>query len=140
MKTIVRELTLPMALELAANLDTLDRAEIGIVYSDLDRWALDRCTLPGMAWALMEDGQVILAGGVVSNASKGTLWMAGRPGWRRHAKHAVRIWRAIRAAGAYERFECRCAEDNHTAQRFVERMGFERLGARAGLVSYGVSA
>lgn len=136
----MRELTLPMALELAANLDARDRAEISLAYSDLERWAHDRCTLPGIAWALIQGGQVILAGGVVSNACKGTLWMAGREGWRRHAKHAVRIWRAIRAAGVYERFECQCAEDNDIAQRFAERMGFERLGARAGLVNYGVNA
>jgi hypothetical protein len=97
----VRELTLPMALELAANLGARDRMEILRMYPDLDRWALERCTLPGNAWALIEDGQVIVAGGIVDQGTKGTLWLAGRTGWRRSVKHAVRIWRAIRESGLY---------------------------------------
>jgi hypothetical protein len=140
MSATVRELTLPMALELAANLDARDREEIMRTYQDLDRWALDRCTLPGMAWALIDDGEVVFACGVVSSGSKGTMWIAGRAGWRRHIKHVLRIWREIRAAGVYGHFECQCAEDNPIAQRFAERIGFERVGARHGLVDYRAAA
>lgn len=137
---IVRELTLPMALELAANLGARDRMEILRMYPDLDRWALERCTLPGNAWALIEDGQVIAAGGIVDQGAKGTLWLAGRTGWRRSVKHAVRIWRAIRDSGLYQRFECQCAEDNSVAQRFAERMGFEREAVRNGLIEFRMAA
>lgn len=136
----VRELTLPMALELAANLDNRDRMEILRVYPDLDRWALERCTLPGNAWALIEEGQVMVAGGIVDQGTKGTLWLAGRTGWRRRVKHAVRIWRAIRESRLYQRLECQCTEDNPVAQRFAERLGFQREGVRNGLVDFGMAA
>jgi hypothetical protein len=75
----VRELTLPMALELAANLGARDRMEILRAYPDLDSWALDRCTLPGNAWALIEDGQVMLAGGIVDKAPKARCGSPGAP-------------------------------------------------------------
>lgn len=140
MSVTVRELTLPVALELAANLDARDRDEILRMYPDLERWALDRCTLPGMAWALIAHGEVVFACGVVSNGPKGTMWIAGRPGWRRHAKHALRICREVMQAGVYEYFECQCAADNPTAQHFAERIGFERVGARHGLIDYRVAA
>jgi hypothetical protein len=112
-KATVRELTLPMALELAANLDARDRRDPAR-YPDLERWAIDRCTLPGVAWALLKDGQVMLACGVVSSGATAMLWLAGREGWRRYIKHPLRIWRAVLEAGAFERFECQCAEDNAT--------------------------
>jgi hypothetical protein len=136
----VRELTLPMALELAEHLDNRDRIEILRAYPDLERWALDRCTLPGMAWALLEDGAVVLAGGVVTNGLNGTLWLAGRPGWRKSIKHPLRIWRAIRESRFCERFECQCAEDNPIAQHFAQCIGFTPEGTRAGVVHYGMGA
>lgn len=137
---MIAELTLPMALELAAHLDPRDCADALQAYPDLDRWALERCTLPGAAWALIVRGDVLAAGGVVSkDAETGVLWLAGREGWTRYIKHAVRIWREIRACGLYRRFECRCAIGRDTATRFAERMGFQRLYARDGFVHYEVA-
>jgi hypothetical protein len=137
----VRELTLPMALELAANLGARDRMEILRAYPDLDSWALDRCTLPGNAWALIEDGQVMRRWG--HRRSRVQRHAVARRANRlasRSVKHAVRIWRAIRESGLYRRVECQCAEDNVVAQRFAERMGFQREGVCNGLVDFGIAA
>lgn len=137
---MIAPLTVQMALELAEHLGEQDRAEALQAYPDLDAWARSRCALPGCAWALVVDGQVMAAGGVVSkDADTGTLWLAGRQGWAtRYVIHAVRIWREILRSGLYRRFECECSAARPIAQQFAERMGFKRLEQRDGFVYYGV--
>jgi len=129
-----------MARELAANLSTQDRADVRRMYPDLEAWATSRCTLPGAAWGLVVEGQVIAAGGVVSkDAETGVLWLAGREGWAMpYVIHAVRIWREVMASGLYRRFECECAAGRALAIEFAERMGFKRLREENGLIYYGV--
>jgi hypothetical protein len=133
-------LTLDMACELAANLGTLDSEEALRVYPDLEAWAQSRVDLPGAAWALMLDEQVIVAGGVVSkDADTGVLWLAGRDGWAwPHVIHAVRIWREVLSSGLYKRYECECAIGRRPAMQFAERMGLKRLYEKDGLVHYEV--
>lgn len=132
------ELTLSMALSLLPNLSARDRSEIRRTHPDLERWALDRCTLPGLGWALVIDHEVQAIGGVVDRAGVGTLWLAGRAGWTRHVRHALRVFREIRASG-FQRLECKAYLDNRRAQRFAERLGFERLGVKDNLVHYGMA-
>ncbi len=134
-------LTLDMARELAANLGAADREEALRVYPDLDAWAQSRCALPGAAWALVVDGQVIAAGGVVSkDLETGVLWLAGREGWAwPHAIHAVRIWKDVMASGLYRRFECECAVGRNAAIEFAERLGLKRVFEKDGFVHYGVT-
>jgi len=137
---MIAPLTLDMARALAASLCTLDREEALRVYPDLEAWARARCELPGTAWGLVIDGQVLAAGGVVSkDADTGTLWLAGREGWAMpYVIHAVRIWREVMASGMYKRFECECAVGRAVARRFAERMGFKEMSIKDGLVKYEV--
>lgn len=134
----VVELRLHMALGLLPHLSARDRSEIKRTHPDLELWALDRCTLPGNAWALMTHHDVQVIGGVVSSRDTGTLWLAGRSGWTRHAKTVLKIFREIRAAG-FRRLECKAYLDNPRAQRFAERAGFERLSVADNLVHYGMA-
>lgn len=136
---MIEPLTLEMARALAANLSTLDREDILRTHADLAAWAQSRCTLPGAAWGLVIDGQVIAAGGVVSKDEEtGVLWLAGREGWAwPYVIHAVRIWREVMASGLYRRFECECAAGRAQAIEFAERMGFKRLREQNGLIYYG---
>lgn len=131
-------LSLDMARELAANLGTLDRDDVLRLYPDLDAWAQSRVDLPGAAWGLVVDGQVIAAGGVVSKDEEtGTLWLAGREGWAwPNVIHAVRIWREVMASGLYQRFECECAAGRAQAVEFAERMGFKRMREENGLIYF----
>lgn len=134
-------LTIDLARNLAANLCDADRTEALTVYADLDAWAQSRCDLPGAAWALVADGQVIVAGGVVSKSEDtGVLWLAGREGWAwPYVIHAVRIWKDVMASGLYRRFECECAVGRAQAIEFAERMGLRRLYEKGGFVHYGVT-
>jgi len=137
---VIAPLTLPMARELAANLSALDRVDVLRTHKDLEAWAQSRCTLPGAAWGLIVDGQVIAAGGVVSrDAETGVLWLAGREGWAMpYVIHAVRIWREVMASGLYRRFECECAVGREAAIQFAEWMGLKRLYVKGDFVYYGV--
>jgi len=138
---VIAPLTLPMARELAGNLGVLDRAEALRAYPDLQAWAQSRCSLPGAAWGLVIDGEVIAGGGVVSkDAETGVLWLAGREGWaKKYVIHAVRIWHEVMASGLYRRFECECAVDREAAIKFAERMGLQLLFERDGFVHYEVT-
>lgn len=137
---MIEPLTLEMARALAANLGALDRADVLRMHPDLEAWAQSRVTLPGAAWGLVIDGQVIAAGGVVSKDEQtGTLWLAGREGWAMpYVIHAVRIWREVMASGLYRRFECECAVGREAAIHFAERMGLKRLFEKDGFIHYGV--
>lgn len=138
---MIAPLTLDMARELAANLGAADREEALRVYADLEAWSQSRCALPGAAWGLVVDGQVLAAGGVVSKDEEtGTLWLAGREGWAMpYVIHAVRIWRDVMASGLYRKFECQCAVGRDAAIQFAERMGLKRLFEKDGFVHYGVT-
>jgi len=138
---MIAPLTLDMALELSASLCAQDLEEALHAYPSLERWAKSRCELPGTAWGLVIDGQVIAAGGVVSkDGETGTLWLAGREGWAMpYVIHAVRIWREVMASGLYKRFECECAVGREAAIQFAERMGFRRLREENGFFYYGVA-
>lgn len=137
---MLQELTLPMLLALLPKLDATHRAEILRTHADLERWAVDRVTLPGVAWALFDGEEIVAAGGVVSEGVKGTLWLAGAVGWQRYVLHPVRIFRGVIEAKVYREFECQCSEDNLPAQRFAEYLGFSKRDVRDGLVNYARSA
>ncbi len=137
---MIEPLTLEMARALAANLGAEDREEALRVYPDLEAWARSRCTLPGAAWGLVIEGEVIAGGGVVSkDEDTGTLWLAGREGWAMpYAIHAVRIWKDVMASGLYRRFECQCAQGREVAMRFAERMGLKQAFVKDGFIHYEV--
>lgn len=134
---ILRPLTLDLARALVPNLGARDRMEIQRAYPDLDHWARSRCDLPGAAWALVGE-EVLAAGGIIFEGATGVLWLAGREGWTRHVKHALRAFREIRASGVVKRLECKACADNTAAQRFAQRLGFRQLGAATGFVAYGM--
>ncbi len=132
----VVQLTLEHALALVPVLGARDREEIGIHYADLNAWARSRVEL-GVAWALVDGEEVIAAGGVITNAGAGVLWLAGREGWaRRHIRHALRVFDVIKGFGGYSALRCRCAMENRVACAFAERLGFEKTGTDGGLVTY----
>lgn len=135
---IVRPLTLDLARSLAPRLAARDRTEILRRYPDLERWARSRCEL-GAAWALVHGKDVLAAGGIIFEGATGILWLAGREGWTRHVKHALRVFREIKASGVVRRLECKACSDNAAAQRFALRLGFRPLGAAAGFVAYGMA-
>jgi RimJ/RimL family protein N-acetyltransferase len=132
------ELTVPMAISLLPHLAARDRAEVMRTHPDLEQWARERCALPGNAWALVKDDQVLAIGGVVHRGGVGTIWLAGRAGWTRHVKHALRVWREILAVG-FNRLECKACADNQRARRFAERVGFQMLYVKNGFVHYGMA-
>jgi hypothetical protein len=136
---IVRELTVERARALVPHLGERDRAEIARRYPDLNLWARSRCELPGAAWALLDGKEVLAAGGVMFEGTTGVLWVAGREGWTRHVKHALRVFREVRDSGVVKRLECRVCADNPRAQDFARRLGFMALGADGGFVSYGMA-
>jgi RimJ/RimL family protein N-acetyltransferase len=136
---ILRPLTLDLARALVPHLAARDRTEIQRAYPNLERWARSRCELPGAAWALVRDDQVLAAGGIIFEGATGILWIAGREGWTRHVKHALRAFREIKASGVVRRLECKACTDNASAQRFARRLGFRPLGAAAGFVAYGMA-
>lgn len=136
---IVRELTLDLARTLVPQLAHRDREEILRRHPDLERWARSRCELPGSAWALLRGQDVLAACGIVFEGETGVLWIAGREGWTRHIRHALRIFRAVRESGVVKRLECRACADNAVAQRFALRLGFRALGQAGGFVSYGMA-
>lgn len=125
-------LTLQLALELVPNLSARDREEIARSCNSLEKWARGRAELGG--YALTVRGEVQAIGGVTGD---GTLWLAGREGWARYAKHVLRVFRVIRAL--YPSLHCRCYADNHAAQFFVERLGFQRGPVEHGIVHYGMT-
>jgi hypothetical protein len=135
----LRPLTLDLARALVPHLAARDRAEIQRAYPDLGRWARSRCELPGAAWALVRGEDVLAAGGIIFEGATGILWIAGREGWTRHVKHALRVFREIKACGCFQRLECKACTDNTSAQRFARRLGFRPLGAAAGFVSFGMA-
>ena len=132
------ELTLPMALSILPHLSARDSSEIRRTQPDLEKWAMGRCMLPGMAVAIIAGGEVQAIGGVVDCNGVGTLWLAGREGWTRYVKHVLRVFREIQLAG-FKRMECKAYLDNARAQRFVERLGFARIGVKGNLVHYGMT-
>lgn len=127
-----------MALALLPHLCARHRSEILRTHADLEQWALDRCTLPGLGWALFVRDEVQVIGGVIDRGGVGTLWLAGRTGWARHVKHAIRVFRCIKDAGFAE-LRCRAYLDHHRALRFAEHLGFRRLEVRDNYVQYGMT-
>lgn len=125
-----------MALEVAGNLRARDLEETLRLYPNVDAWALDRCTCPGIAWGVVVRGEVIAAFGVASRQHVGTLWVAGRDGWPRYVKHGLRVVREIIRARVYRVLALQCFLDNPVAQAFAERLGFAKLGVRDELVYY----
>lgn len=132
-------LTVEHALALAPHLGPVDRAEILLTHPNLETWARSRAA--GSAWALMKEGAVIAAGGVLTEAeNEGVLWMAGREDWaRRHIRHAMRIFDVIKGFGGYAALRCSCVEQNQVARRFARRLGFDELGTENGFVHYGMA-
>lgn len=137
---IVRELTLAMLLDLIPRLDARHRVEILRAHESLEKWAVDRCTQPGIAWAFFLNGEIVGAGGVITERGIGHLWMAGAAGWTDYARHPIKVAREIFAARAYQALQCTCYEDNEPAQRFAEYLGMQRQRVDNGLVYYGRSA
>lgn len=130
-------LTLPLAYELAAHLCPVHRDAVLRVYPSVWAWARSRVELPGSAWAFLQDGPVG-AGGVMTRGDTGVLWLAGREGWQRYVKHALKVCRGILASGAYQRYVAEVTEGFEAGMRFVEHLGFSRLGSSSGCVLYGV--
>lgn len=139
MSVTLRELTMPMALELASNLRARDLEETLRLYPSVEQWALDRCTCAGIAWGVSVGGELMGAFGVASRYDVGTLWVAGREGWPRYVKHGLRVLREIIRARVYRALEMQAFTDNAIAQAFAERLGFAKLGERGGLVYYGMA-
>lgn len=137
--TTVRPLDVIDALAIVPRLCARHREELLRSHANLDTWARGRAALPGPQWAMYVDGQVAMIGGVVDEGDAGTLWFAGAVGWERHTRPLLRIFREIRAHGAFKRLRCQCYADNFAAQHLVERLGFERGDVKSGLVSYGMT-
>lgn len=136
---IVRWLTVDLARALIPHLGERDRAEIMRRYPDLERWARSRFELSAIGLALLRNDDVLAIGGMIFEGETGVLWMAGREGWTRHVKHAIRVFREIRGSGIVKRLECRVCADNPRAQDFARRLGFTPLGTDGGFVSYGMA-
>jgi hypothetical protein len=134
----LRELTMPMALEIAENLCERHRCEVLRRYESLAAWALSRLELPGIAWAYLTD-RTMMVGGVVSSGETGVLWLAGREGWEPYARHAIRVCRSIIQTNVYERYTCEAQAGDAVVKRWVESFGFRRIKERNGYVVYGVA-
>lgn len=132
-------LTLEHTYDIAGRVCAPHRADILQSYESVRAWAQTIVKKPGTAWALVAE-RPMLAGGVLTDEQDvGVLWMAGAEGWQRHAKHAIRICRAILTSGTYRSYECEVHEADQPSRRFAERLGFREIRTRDHLVLYGVT-
>lgn len=92
--------------------------ELTRMHGSLQEWA--RTRMSGLSWVLV-DQQPVVAGGVFDD---GYVWLLGAKGWGRRLKTVLRIWREIRASGAYPLLYCECMADNEPALRLAKRAGF----------------
>lgn len=136
----MHQLTLEHARSIAPHLGPVDRAEILLAYPDLDAWARSRVEL-GTAWALVDEGEVIAVGGVITTSEKeGVLWMAGREGWARgYLRHAMQVFDVIKGFGGYSGLRIRVVAENHVARHFAKRLGFDEMGTDNGFVHFGMA-
>lgn len=130
-------LTHSLAAEVGASLCESHRADVLKEYPNVSAWARSRVDRPGLAWAFV-CGKPVVAGGVESRGETGLFWLAGTEGWTRYVRHVIRIFRAILESGTYARYTCEVVESDAPSRRFAERLGFRFLGARDGLIHYGV--
>lgn len=127
----------PVQLTLRIALDVLERCDrslqdlivLGRAGRTLEAYAMERYSVPGVAYALMtQDGPVAMGGIQETTPGVAVCWVVCTPAARAYARHLLTLCRKVPLACLRNRFahriEAHVRCDDVVGLRFIEHVGF----------------